>query len=215
VTIASASPRLERLPDGAASSGAGGDHRHIRTAQAKGDRDVARGGVGQHVLDECRADPLEATLLEDALLFEEDPKSARRAPEDHAELVAQAILLQPGIGEGLLGGDQPELAIAVHPPELLGLDPAGRVEALHLTGDLNGKLAGVEERHLAHSGLAFQHGGPGAGRIETNRRHRPHAGHDDAFHADGEGVRTRATSRSLRVTTWASWLIRRISPDRT
>ena len=176
---------------------------------------MPRGGVGQHVLDEGRTHPLEAALLEDALLFEEDPKPARRTTKDHADLVEQAVARQPGIGEGLLGGDQSELGIAVHSTELLGLDPAGCVEALHLARDLHRKFAGVEEGDLSDPGLAFQHGGPGAGRIETNRRHRPHSGHDDALHPEGEGVRTRATSRSFRVTTWASWLMRRISPERT
>src|SRR5205823_9668615 len=86
-----AADRFERLPDGAAAGGAGGDHRHIRAPQAQRDRDMPRGGVGQHVLDEGRADALEAALLEDALLFEEDPKPARRTAKDNAYLVEQAV----------------------------------------------------------------------------------------------------------------------------
>src|SRR4029077_9367615 len=113
----------------------------------------------------------------------------------------------------LLGGDQPQLRIPVHAAQLLRFDPAGGVEALDLAGDLHRILDGVEERHLAEPRLPFEQGGPAAGRIETDGRHGSDAGHDDALHPNGDGVRTRATSRSFRVTTWASWLMRRMSPE--
>src|SRR6202023_1346143 len=176
---------------------------------------MPRGGVDQHVLNKGGADPFQPTLLEDTLLLEEDSKSTCCASEDHPDVIDEAVLYEPGIGECLSGRDQPELGIAVHPAELLRFDPAGGIEALHLAGDLHRVFAGVEERHLADPRLPFEHGGPGTRRIETNRRHRPHPGHDDALHPNGDGVRTRATSRSLRVTTCASWLMRRIRPEST
>src|SRR5205823_8368016 len=92
---------------------------------------------------------------------------------------------------------------------------AGRVETLDLAGDLNRIFAGVEERDLANAGLAFQHGGPGTGRVEPDGGYRPQPGYDDALHACGNGLSARATSRSLRVTTCASRLVRRIRPDST
>src|ERR1700687_4306706 len=207
--------RLTRLSHGATPGRAGRHHRHVWATQPECDGDMPRGGVDEHVLNEGRTDPFQPALLEDALLFEEDRQSTRRASEDHTDVVQQTVLREPGIGECLLGGDQRQLGIAVHSAELLWFDPAGGIEALHLTGDLHRVFAGVEERHLADPRLPFEHGGPGTGRIETNRRHRPHACHDDALHPNGDGVRTRATSRSLRVTTCASWLMRRIRPEST
>ena len=82
-----AADRLEGLPHGAAAGGAGGDHRHIGATEAKRDRDVPGGGVGQHVLDEGRADPAQAALLQDALLFEQDSEPACGAAEDHPDIV--------------------------------------------------------------------------------------------------------------------------------
>src|ERR1700694_999094 len=207
--------RLKGLSHGATPGRAGRDYRHVRATQPKRNRNMPRGGVDQHVLNKGGADPFQPTLLEDTLLLEEDSKSTCCASEDHPDVIDEAVLYEPGIGECLLGRDQPELGIAVHPAELLRFDHAGGIEALHLAGDLHRVFAGVEERHLADPRLPFEHGGPGTRRIETNRRHRPHPGHDDALHPNGDGVRTRATSRSLRVTTCASWLMRRIRPEST
>src|SRR5256885_13589310 len=172
-------------------------------------------GVNQLVLSEGRVACFHPARMVNAWVLEDPPGSARRASEDDADVVDQPVLGEPGVGECLLGGDQPQLGIAVHATQFLRLDPAGGVKALHLAGDLHRVFAGVEEGHLADPRLAFEHGGPGAGRIETDRRHRPHSGHNDPLHPNGDGERTRATSRSFRVTTWASWLIRRISPEST
>src|SRR5207248_2263102 len=126
-----------------------------------------------------------------------------------------SIPTQPGIGPCLLCRDQAQLGVAVHPAQLLGFDPPGGVKAFDLSRDLYRELAGVEERDLADPGLTLQHRRPCAGGVQADGRYRPNPGDDHPLHRSGEGVRTRATSRSLSVTTCASRLIRRMRPERT
>src|SRR5437763_1813170 len=87
-----------------------------------------------------------------------------------------------------------------------GLGAAGDVRAFDLSRDLYREVAGVEERDLADPRLTLQHRRPCARGVQTDGRYRPNPGDDDPLHRSGEGVRTRATSRSLSVTTCASSL---------
>ena len=45
------------------------------------------------------------------------------------------VALQPGLGDGLVGGRERELGEEIVPPGLLAVDVLQRVEALHLAGE--------------------------------------------------------------------------------
>src|SRR2546421_7483026 len=177
---------------------------------------MARAAVGEHVGQEGGADALRASLQQDPLLLEEQREPAGGAAEDDPDIVTQPVALEAGVGKRLLRRDHAQLSVAVHAAQLLGLDPSAGVESLDLARDLDRKLPGVEEGHQAHTGLALEEGGPGAGRVQADGGHGADPGDDDAPHGAGVGAaRVRAISPSLRLTTATSWLIRRISPEST
>jgi hypothetical protein len=140
---------------------------------------MSRAAVRQHVLDERGAHPLVAALNQHALLLRQHGQPAGRAAEDDADVIFNAVPLQPGISKRLQRCGEPELNITVHPPKFFRFDPPRRVKTLDLARDLVRIFARVEERQLAHARLPFEQGRPHRRNVQSDRRDRPNAGHND------------------------------------
>ena len=103
----------------------------VRAAQAEVDRDVAGGGVGDHLRDDERADAARAAALHEAgvLLFEFVQPADAAADDDAA---AEGVFLgevQAAVLDGFEGGDHGELGEAVEPPDGLGVEELLRVDS--------------------------------------------------------------------------------------
>ena len=88
-----------------------------------------RRGVGQHVLMKVGLTRRSPRSLRMRCCSRKTPAHRPRS-EDHADVVEQAVLGQPGVGECPPGPRPARAGIAVHPAQLLRLDPAGGIEAL-------------------------------------------------------------------------------------
>src|SRR5439155_10191096 len=73
-----------------------------------------------------------------------------------------------------------ELGEAVHAPRLLALDPLGRIEVLHLAGEVNEVVSRVELRDGPCARLARKQALPGSLGIVPERSDRPDARDDDS-----------------------------------
>src|SRR5213595_2292301 len=89
--------------------------------------------------------------------------------------------LQPGVLLGQAGGGDDQVREPVHPPGLLPVDVLGRVEVLHLAGEVDVEVARVELRDRPGSRAAGQQVLPRRLRIVAEGGHRTEAGdHDPA-----------------------------------
>src|SRR5262249_31068980 len=114
-------------------------------AQAEVDRDVTRGGVGDHLGDDERADLARAALQEAGVLLLPLVEAADAAAQDGAAAVR--VLLREVQAAVLDGGDgrhQGELGEAVEVAGGLAVEDGGGVEVLDLAAELDLEGGGVE-----------------------------------------------------------------------
>src|SRR5690606_15285828 len=97
-----------------------------------------------------------------------------------------------GVADGLLGGDDGVLRVAVEPARLLPVDVGLGVEPLQLAGEPRREVARVEVRDGAGPALPPHHALPGGGDGEADGRDGAEAGDDDAGAGDGHGGRAGA-----------------------
>ena len=112
------------------------------------DGDFAGSDVGNHLGNEEGIEAGAALCAVDGvvsyLLFE-----GMNAADSYAEYNADAILINTfevhaAILHSLHGGDEGELLVAVHLPNLLLINKVSGVEVFHLTGKLRLELRGIE-----------------------------------------------------------------------
>ena len=109
-----------------------------------------------------------------------DRKPADSGRDRGADPVGLPLDLEAGVGDRLPGRREDQVREAVHPPRLLAVDPLGRVEVLHLAGEVDRVVAVVELRDLARAGLACEQARPRRLDVEPERRHCAQPGDDDA-----------------------------------
>ena len=179
--------RLHRLAHGVAAGGAGADDGDVRPADAELDRDLARRRVGEHVRQHERADPTRAALEEGLVAVEQEADAADPGPEHHPEAVrihvagdVPVVAQQPGVAQGLARGRDGEVRAAVMAPRVLRIHVVGRLEALHLAGDVDVERCRVEERDAVDPRAARHEAVPRRLGTDPDRRDHAQAGHHRA-----------------------------------
>src|SRR5581483_3689218 len=84
-----------------------------------------------------------------------------------------------GGADGIDGGGEAELGVAVDPADLLGPEVLDGVEVLHLAGEADGEAGGVEARDVGRHRPPGQQRLPERGDVVAGRGLQPEAGHDD------------------------------------
>src|SRR5205814_4775797 len=86
---------------------------------------------------------------------------------------------EPGVLLGHARGRNDQVREAVHAPRLLPLDEVGRVEVLHLAGEVNVEVARVELRDRARAGAPCDQVLPARLDVVAERGHSAEAGYHD------------------------------------
>ena len=179
--------RLHRLADGVAAGRAGADDRGVRPADAELDRDLAGWRVGEHVRQHERADPARAALEEGLVAVEQQADAADPGPEHHPEAVGvhvagdmPVVAEQAGVAQGLARGGHGEVRAAVVAAGVLRIHVVGRLEALHLAGDVDVERRRVEERDAVDPRAAGHQAVPRRLGTDPDRRDDAQAGHHRA-----------------------------------
>src|SRR5262249_2790589 len=92
---------------------------------------------------------------------------------------------EPGVVERLARRDEPELDVAVGPPDLLAVQDAGRVEVLDGGGDPAVEPRRVERADGRDARPAGDEPRPRGAHVLAERREGAHAGDDDATRRGG------------------------------
>ena len=143
--------------------------------------DVGGGGVGHQHRDRQWRDPTRPLLQECVVVGQQRLHAADPGGHRHREpLRIHPGVSQSGIGPGLVGGDQRELARTVQPP---GLDPVQDLGGLDrdLGRDPGAELLGPVLGERSDAGPPLEEGGPGGGHVSADRGRGPQAGDDDSL----------------------------------
>ena len=178
---------------GAARAGGGGGG--VRSLGPGADRDPARGEVDDRGGDEERAD-LAGPALEEGLVLALDGGEAADAAADedaHPPRLGR-VHGEGGVLHREVGGGDRELDEAVDLLDVLLLDPAQGVEALHLAGEAGGVVGGVEQRDGARPRATGEEALPGLLGADPQGRHEPHPRDDDPAVRGHVARASRATS---------------------
>ncbi len=89
------------------------------------------------------------------------------------------LAVEARLGHRLVRRGEGELGEEVVPPRFLLVDVLQRVEALHLAGEPDRELRGVELGDRCRARRAGEQRGPGGLDVIPDRSHQPEAGDDD------------------------------------
>ena len=224
------------LADRVAARGAGRGHAHVRSAEIEQQAHLPGEQVGRDLDDEEGRDFPVAARLPGVVHRLHLGQAAQADPKVHAHPVGvqgRAVRIEPGIGVGLDRSGRAEVgesAEFLHVllrhrlRQWLGRRPArmqhrgqrpGRIEVLHLSGDLRGAACGIEPRDAAEAAAAGDERGPGLGSGIAAGRDGAEAGDDDTTGGSGRRVvhgeeakvfrsmrREEASSASLRAESF-------------
>jgi hypothetical protein len=155
---------IRRLADRMAAGRTGSGNGQVRPARADHDAQMCGRAVKHQARHGERTDPPRATLAHNVMLFEEDVNASDARTHQHTDApCAIESDIQLGIGCRLLGRRGGKMQETIHAPRFPLVHIAGRVEVLHLCGDVRLEQTVVELRHRCHTGLAGQDGAPTAG----------------------------------------------------
>ena len=147
--------------------------------------DVGGRGVGHQHRNGERADPAGALLLLHIPLVEGGHQPADAGADRDAEAFGfgEVVLAEPeaGIGPGLAGGDDGQLADPVHPPRLHPGHPAGQV-GFHRPGDLHGQFRGPVGVDVADAAASVKQGLPSGRGVVAERGDSAESGDHDVGH---------------------------------
>jgi hypothetical protein len=168
----------ESLAHRVGAGGACGHGAEVRTREAEAHRDVAGGSVGHQRRNHERAHAARSLLQQNAVLLEKRLDAAD-AGGDHDATTLRRDLRGTRVLPGQLRSRDGEVRHAVGVTDLLRIEPAGGVEAGHLSGEVHDEVGGVEVLDLPDAVAARGQPLPEVLDAGSDRRHRPDAGDDD------------------------------------
>ncbi len=110
------------------------------------DGNVARRAVGNHVRDEegREAGRAVAAVEGNALVLQGIQPADAGAPDHAYPVLVNAVFVEPGIGNGLVGGDDGELREHVHFPTLFAVEVIIGIVVLYFAGKAGFELGWLE-----------------------------------------------------------------------
>ena len=177
----------QRRADAMGAGGAGGHHVQALAAHAVADGQVARGDVPDHRGNEQGVHALGALLLQGGEALLQLVDAADAGAEHHGDAIAVLVgHFQAGLGQRLVGRHDGVLHEALEATRLLlGQAVLDAVKVAHLAGDVHLVLARIEALDGRDAAAALHERLPQRLGAHTGRRHRAHAGDDDAMGAVG------------------------------
>ena len=177
----------QRRADAVGTGGAGGHHVQALAAHAVANGQVARRDVPDHRGDEQGVHALGALLLQGGEALLQLVDAADAGAEHHGDAIAVLVgHFQAGLGQRLVGRHDGVLHEALEAARLLlGQAVLDTVEVAHLAGNVHLVLARIEALDGLNAALAPHERLPQRLNAHAGRRHRAHAGDDDAMGAVG------------------------------
>jgi len=113
------------------------------------------------------------------LLLEALQATDTAADDDAGAVDVVVARREPGIGHRLDRRGDGVLCVQIRPLRFLPLHGLERIEALHLTGEADGKCGGVELRDAGGTRHPLLHGAPSRRHVVSERRDGTETGDDD------------------------------------
>lgn len=178
---------MHGLADRVGSRGASADMAEIQAAQPVNDRDVATRHVSNRHGNREGRDPSGPALHQSLVIVRQGLESANaRADRDPDAIPIAVVDLESTVGQCLARRAQRKADEAVAAPRLLCCEACKIGLPLHFGGEANSEFGWIEPGDGPRTGAACNGRLPGRGKIETERTHTTHSGHDDAL---GSGAR--------------------------
>jgi hypothetical protein len=179
------------LAEAVGARGAGAGDAVVRAAEAEAHGDLARAEVGDGRGDEVGRELRRAAGAQGLVVVLDGLEAAHARAHDGAAAVTHGVISEARVGPGHLRGGEGELGEAVGLADLLRVDPAQGVEALHLRGDARAVRRRVEAGDAIDPAATGAEGGPGGGEVEAE-------GGDEADARDHDLSRGRHGQRLAR-----------------